>query len=246
MASKKSSFDYYLSQIDVSAPTKIYTFPTASGKFEINNKKDQANFLTVYNTAMLHRGIGNGELAIKWLFQNAKENHGGHKSDFIINGSEVEVKSYPSHTAKMTLGKFKSDTNSRYLINSIFSLYNIINYYPEFYSETCFNVETVRNSFDLLISAKSKTKKHEEVMLYVTGSTSKEMAINTMNNLFRTKLEQKPGHNNYIVNVTPKDPLNIYVFKVDIGKLNKMTYSDWIKYTDIQSSELRLNMSLFL
>ena len=65
MSSKKNSFDYYLSQIDISKPSKVYDFPTTSGKFTITNKKDQANFLTVYNTAMLHRGIGNGELALK-------------------------------------------------------------------------------------------------------------------------------------------------------------------------------------
>lgn len=243
--SKKNSFDYYLSQIDVNQPTKIYTFPTSSGKFEITNKKDQQSFLTVYNTAMLHRGIGNGELAIKWLFSNAKENHGGHKSDFIINGSEVEVKSYPSHTAKMTLGKFKSDVNTRYVLNSIFSLYNVIQYYPEFYSETQFNIETVKNSFDLLIEAKSKTDKHNDIMLYITGSTSKEMAVNTMQNLFRTKLEQKPGHGNYIVNITPKNPLNIHIFKIDITKLNKLNYSEWLKNADVQSSELKLNFSIF-
>lgn len=240
----KNSFDYYLEQIIKDKPSKTYTFPTSSGKFTITNKKDQENFINIYNTPVQHKGIGNGELAIRWLF-NAKENHGGHKSDFIINDSEVEVKSYPSHTSKMTLGKFKSDVTQRYVLNSIFSLYNYQEKFPEFNSEVQFNIDIVKGSYDLYNKNLSKNDKYKELLNFITGSKSSEMAINTMQNLFRNKLELKPGHGNYVVNIIPKDPLSIHVFKIDIKRINKLTYDEWFKNTDIQSSELRLNFSIF-
>lgn len=242
----KNSFEQYLSQIYVKNPFKIYSFPTSSGKFIISNEEDQQNFIKIYNTPIQHKGIGAGELAVRWLFNNnIKENHGGSNSDFIINGKEVEVKSYPSHTSKMTLGKFKSDITQRYVLNSVFSMYNNIQLFPEFYSEVNFNIETLKKGYDLLISTNPTSKKYQQLMLYITGSTSQEMAINTMNNLFRNKLEVKPGDGNYVINITPKDPLNIYVFKININKLSNMNYEEWYSNTDIQSCELRLNFSIF-
>lgn len=234
------NFNYYISQSLISNPFHGYSLPTSSCKFEIK-EEDKENFLKLYHTPIEHHGIGSGELAMYWLFNNTLEDH--KKSDLIYNGKSIEIKSYPNHNAKTTLGKFKSDDHHRYIINSLFSYYNQTQLYPNYFSEVLFTIDNITGSFDKIQDIKDV--KINELKTYLTGSTIIHNSINLIRNLTTTKLNVKPGHDNYVFNIKPKSPLDIWCWKIDLHKLDNLTYEQWRDIFEVSSSEIKIRFNIF-
>lgn len=243
-------FNYYISQSGVSNPSIIYSLPTSSCKFEIQ-KEDEESFTTLYNTPILDKGIGNGELCFRWLFQN---NTDSQYSDLMFGDKHVEIKSYPNHNTKIPLGKYKENVHSRYLINSLFSYYNQTQLYPNYFSEVSFNIEHIKQSYETLLNIKQNQLdnllpdsllKVDELINLSTGSFSPELAINLIKQLTSTKLNVKPGESNFIVNIKPKNPLDIWVYKVELDKIQDLTFEQWKDIFEVQSSEIRLKFNIF-
>ena len=139
--------------------SKKYTLPTNSGKFEVA-RKDQASFLKLFSE-IPNKGAGNGEVGLYWLFnyrsgkdnEFCKENRGKDNPDLTIGGVNVEVKSYPSHTGKIGLGKTKQDYVSREILSALFGFRNMFIAFgtgsqknKSFFSEIGYNIDDVRDS----------------------------------------------------------------------------------------------------
>ena len=139
--------------------SKKYTLPTKSGKFEVA-RKDQASFLKLFSE-IPNKGAGNGEVSLYWLFnyqrgtdsERCKENRGRDNPDLTIDSVNVEVKSYPSHTGKIGLGKTKQDYVSREILSALFGFRNMFIAFgtgsqknKSFFSEIGYNIDDVRDS----------------------------------------------------------------------------------------------------
>jgi uncharacterized protein YutE (UPF0331/DUF86 family) len=139
--------------------SKKYDLPKNGGKFEIA-RKDQASFLKLFSE-IPNKGAGNGEVSLYWLFnyqrgtdsERCKENRGRDNPDLTIDSVNVEVKSYPSHTGKIGLGKTKQDYVSREILSALFGFRNMFIAFgtgsqknKSFFSEIGYNINDVRDS----------------------------------------------------------------------------------------------------
>ena len=148
-----------------------YSIPENGGKLTLNSA-DKEPFDKLFKIKP-NAGVGNGEISLYWLFNyadpaspanRAEENRGGSAADLKIDGKEVEVKSYPSHSTKITLGKFKDDTESRKLITRVFGVLNLTSAFEgkkEFVSEVSFNTEDLKKSFEQVIDTKKILSKED-------------------------------------------------------------------------------------
>lgn len=252
----KPSFEHYIQTVTQNQPSRAYNLPTSSGYLNIA-EGDEETFKSLYNVHP-SKGIGHSEVAIHWLFASSSfTNHGRDNADLIISGSLCEIKSYPNHFVKMPLGKFKDDRCSRYILNNLFSFYNL-SQSSSFYSETSFNIDTISASYDAVLNSSRLIfydKEHYhgdilynkalELLSLVTGSNVEELSKNLLIQIIETKLNKKPGHEGYIINVTPKDPTNIYTYKIDTTKLQYLSYEELRDNVNISSGELYLNFKIF-
>lgn len=254
---QKGNFSNIIEQFTDKKPSKTYNLPSASSALNIE-EEDKETFKSLFNFSH-NKGIGNGETSIYWLFSpNSQTNHGGHNADLIVHGNKCEIKSYPDHFAKVPLGKWKSDRKSRYTVNSLFAYSNIISTPSEFLSETTFNIEHLKNSYDVLLNTSKTLQSHQdipyidkiynrslEILSYVTGSSSDELAKNLVVQILETKFIKKPGDLGYVINLIPTDPMNIYIHNLDLKKLHSLSYDDLKDNFDVQSNEIRVNYKIF-
>ncbi len=252
------SFDDYIKQTTNDSPSTVYTFPTASGPLTILNS-DIETFKQLYQ---IHpsKAIGFGEVSLKWLFSpNSTTNHGGSNADLIIQENKCEVKSYNNHFNKMPLGRFKEDKESRFILNNIFSFYNVTQDNKKFISETNFNIEDLKNSYEVLLNTSKSVfynreipylskiyDKSLEILAAVTGSSTEELSKNLMVKIISTKLHKKPGHDGYVINLIPTNPCDIYVYKIDLDKLQHLSYDDLKDNIGVASGTIELNYKIFL
>lgn len=254
---QKGNFGSIITNFTDKNPSKTYNLPTSSSVLNIE-EEDEETFKGFFNFSH-NKGIGNGELSMYWLFSpNSQTNHGGHNADLIIHGHKCEVKSYPDHFAKVPLGKWKSDRKSRYTVNSLFAYSNIISNPSEFSSETTFNIEHIKQSYEILLDTSKTLSSHQdipyidkiynrslEILSHVTGSSSDELAKNLVVQILETKFTKKPGDLGYVINLIPTDPLNIYIHNLDLKKLHNLSYDDLKDNFDVLSNEIRVNYKIF-
>lgn len=255
--------------------------PKAKGKYAINPgpftvaPEDQDTFIKLFKVKP-NAGVGNGEVSLYWLFNtsggSAAENRGGSAADLVINGKQVEVKSYPKHNTKITLGKFKDDSESRTIITRLFGIQNLVGALREaggrnFVSEVSFNITNVKDSFDKVFEIEQvlsdpqvepvlsqfapfqELKKEVSYLLgLVKGGDSEDLAKATMATLATNKINLKPGPGNYILNLLTSNPLDIYIHKVPEevkGAIMDKSYEQVGKATSVSSAELQFNFALF-
>jgi len=106
-----------------------------------------------------------------------------------------------------------------------------------------FTIDNITGSFDKIHSIEDT--KINELKTYLTGSTIIDNSINLIKNLTITKLNVKPGDNNYVFNIKPKDPLDIWCWKIDLSKLENLTYEQWRDIFEVSSCELKLKFNIF-
>lgn len=255
--------------------------PQAKGKYQIQSgpfkilPEDKEAFLKLFKIKP-NAGVGNGEVSLYWLFNtsggSAAENRGGSAADLVINGKQVEVKSYPKHNTKITLGKFKDDTESRTIITRLFGVQNLVGALrdaggKEFVSEVSFNINDLKNSFDKVFEIEqvlsdpkvepilsqfapfNELKKEVNYLLgLVKGGDSQDLAKAAIATLATNKISLKPGAGNYILNLLTKDPFDIYIHKVPNNikeSIMDKTYEQVGKAASVSSAEIQFNFALF-
>jgi hypothetical protein len=195
--------------------------------------------------------IGKGEVSIYWLYQYQNppkrtiDLRGDDNPDLNIAGSNVEVKSYNSHKERISLGRFGKFKESIRMISILFGIQTLTNLFTEdrkVYSLNSFNSKDLIASFDSLQSLDSIQGKQELMVQFpifktmydqITelksqlnlqdGYTAIEGAAAIMRRLLFEKFKIKPGNNGYIINLTPKDPSDIYAFEVDLESIDDET-----------------------
>jgi len=253
-----------------------YRLPEETGAFEISSQ-DAEPFKALFFKAP-DKSVGNGEVALYWLFNysnpnspesRAKENRGADDPDLLVDGRGLEVKSYPSHNKKSTLGKFKSDVESRKIINALFGFTNMTKVLGEegdFNSEVVFNLNTLRDAFEQVQRVQEVLKKEDvqEVLgsyglftdllkqantltSLVEGGSPEDLAKKTMVILLKNKIQKKPGAGNYIINMLPSDPTNAKVFRIpeniEEGLMEK-SFEHLAKNVSINSAEIQFKYDI--
>ena len=195
--------------------------------------------------------IGKGEISVYWLYQYQNppkktiDLRGDDNPDLNIAGSNVEVKSYKSHKERISLGRFAKFKESIRMISILFGIQTLTNLFTEdkkVYSMNSFNSKDLIASFKSLQLLDSIQGKQELVMQFPIfknmydqinelklqlnlqdGYTDIEGAAAIMRRLLFEKFKIKPGNNGYIINLTPKDPSDIYAFEVDLESIDDET-----------------------
>lgn len=120
---------------------------SVSDKSTKGSPSDKLVFEELYTVKPADAGsqVGNGEVALFWLFNgmNGKvESTGGSfKADLKISNHNIEVKAYDKSVVK--IGRFQRQTEFLELVNTIFSVYNLANEQNEIFSVFSFNFESL-------------------------------------------------------------------------------------------------------
>jgi hypothetical protein len=275
-----SSFDAIIEETfkeGIPAVKGKYKLPEQTSEFKIDSA-DQEAFKALFYKAP-DKSVGNGEVALYWLFNyanpssptdRARENRGADDPDLLVDGNGLEVKSYNSHDKKSTLGKFKSDVESRKLINALFGITNMSKVFGEegsFNSEVVFNMAILRDAFQEVLKIQkvfaednvkevlesypvfAEMQKQVNTLLGMVDSKDpEELAKKVMVTLLKTKLEKKPGAGNYIINLKESNPFDIKIFRIpkDIeGGLMDKSFEHLAKNTAVNSAEIQFKYSIF-
>jgi hypothetical protein len=248
----------------------IYKF---DGDFKISSE-DQDSFNKLYNI-IPSQNVGKGELALYWLFNykdpntpsktlTKNSNVGG--ADFTINGKNIEVKAYKSLNSKITLGKFKEDTQSRELINNIFGLINLNNLTGDSdkksVSEINFTAESLSSNFSQLLELSKISSEKNDIIeefpllkqinnllteIFKTTTDPEQLTKNTLISLTITKLNKKPGLGNYIAN-SPPNSTQVEVILIPENAediLRDKSFEEINKTISVSSAEIQFNYSIF-
>ncbi len=218
----------------------------------INLDPDDAKIVRILWPENLNSSIiGKGEIAVYWLYQYQNppkktiDLRGDDNPDLNIAGSNAEVKSYKSHRERISLGRFGKFKESTRMISILFGIQTLTNLFTDdrkVYSMNAFNSSDLVKSFESLQSLDSIQGKQElmlqfpifktmydqinELKLQLNlqdGYTAIEGAAAIMRRLLFEKFRIKPGNNGYIINLTPKDPSDIYAFEVDLESIDDET-----------------------
>jgi len=213
-----------------------------------------------------NRNVGNGELSLYWLFKYQDKNISPYKdvspkiesscSDLVLvlndnNTYSLEIKNYPLKTERIKHGRFSSDKFSLGLLNIVFSLYNIFSPTYLFTDDkilnpTNFSYKDLLEVFSLIFN-KSKSfsdlninNKFEFLLKNLDyPKTPEEATKRLILRLVKTKLEKKPGNNNFLLNVDYSGLLSI--FFVNLDSLDLISDEILSNSIDISQSSLYIN-----
>ena len=210
--------------------------------------------------------IGKGEIAIYWLYQyqnppkDTVDLRGDDNPDLNIDGSNAEVKSYKSHRERISLGRFGKFKESTRMISILFGIQTLTNLFTEdrkVYSLNSFSSKDLIKSFtslQLLDQLAGKQELIAQFPIFKTmyeqiselknqlnledGYTATEGAAAILKRLLFEKFKIKPGNNGYIINLTPKDPSDIYAFEVDLEAIDDETM---LKNVTVSGAAIEVN-----
>jgi hypothetical protein len=233
--------------------------PNPRGKYTLKgstfteqvSSNDMSTFDKLYNVAPPKKGeeegetkgVGNGEVAIYWLYQysgnDVKIGRSGDDPDLFINGKGVEVKAYSSHVGKIGLGRFGTDRENLQLLSIIFGLralsealgskekgpaINPTNFkgtdlIPAFEQLLEFkqipDLEKLATQYNVFATIKQNIDTVNTTLKNPTNA--KEGAQAMVSKMLESKLGRKPGDGNYLANVLKNG--NIKFFKIDFEKI---------------------------
>jgi len=233
--------------------------PTPKGKYILKdstfidqvNSEDKSEFDKLYNVAPPKKGesegetkgVGNGEVALYWLFQysgnDVKVGRMDDDPDLFINGIGVEVKAYKSHTGKIGLGRFGTDRDNLQLLSIIFGIKAlsealgskkegpainptnfkgsdlVIAFAQLLELERIPDLERLASQYNVFTTIKQNIDKVNSTLDNPTDA--KEGALAMASKMIESKLDRKPGNNNFLANVLPNG--SIKFFKIDFEKL---------------------------
>ena len=233
----------------------------------INLQPEDAKIVKVLWPENLNSSIiGKGEIAIYWLYQyqnppkDTIDLRGDDNPDLNIAGSNAEVKSYKSHRERISLGRFGKFKESTRMISILFGIQTLTNLFTEdrkVYSLNSFSSKDLIKSFtslQLLDNLSGKQELMAQFPIFKTmyeqinelktqlnlqdGYTATEGAAAILKRLLFEKFKIKPGNNGYIINLTPKDPSDIYAFEVDLEAIDDETM---LKNVTVSGAAIEVN-----
>jgi hypothetical protein len=236
---------------EIPKPRGKYTIK--SGTFmEQVSPQDKPEFDKLYNTAPPKegetegesKGVGNGEVALYWLYQfsgnDVKIGRSGDDPDLFINGNGVEVKAYKSHVGKIGLGRFGTDRDNLQLLSIIFGIkalsealgskekgpaINPTNFkgtdlIPAFEQllelERIPDLERLASQYNVFATIKQNIDVVNTELKNPTDA--KEGARAMASKMVKSKLTRKPGNDNYLANVLPNGSMKF--FQISFEKLD--------------------------
>lgn len=155
---------YFLAKGYPKVPAVAGNYSVKPGPLQLD-PNDEKPFTDLFDFTT-SKDVGNGEIALYWLFNykdpnnpsnTARESHGKSAADLEINGIPCEVKAYQAHNMKIKLGVFESSHEIRQRLNSIFGVVNLtsaITGTKNYYSELAFKVDDLAKAFDSVLQAK--------------------------------------------------------------------------------------------
>lgn len=234
---------------DQEIPRVTGQYPLRPGHINLNTK-DAEIFNKLWPETMSSAGIGKGEIALYWLYQyqkpeiNTIDTRGEDQPDLMIGTDSAEVKSYPSHNARIGLGRIQKFKETRTLISIVFGLHTLANTFSEtrtnkVFSELAFSgkdLETAFNTFTRIDQLEEKQELIESFPIFkqlfdqidlvksqlqLDDYTSKSAAFSLLVRLLKEKLNVKPGDDGYIINTLSKNPADIYAFRIDFESIDQ-------------------------
>lgn len=254
----ESSADYdsaILSRLGLAPDAEI---PQVEGHYNLDNgplaltSRDAAIFKQLWPENMNSAIIGKGEIALYWLYQyqnpsiNTIDNRGDDQPDLTIDNDNVEVKSYPSHNARIGLGRFQKFKETRQLVSIIFGIHTLAQTFgssddsKKVYSDLAFGGKELEEAFQTFISLDklpSKMQLIESFPIFQNLFSQIDLVKQSLNlrddtyepraaaaalliNILREKLQIKPGDGGYIINTSSKNPTDIYTYQIDFESLD--------------------------
>jgi hypothetical protein len=231
--------------------------PQVTGNYNLDagpialNSNDAAIFKKLWPETMNSAIIGKGEIALYWLYQyqnpsvNTIDNRGDDQPDLTIDNDNAEVKSYPSHNARIGLGRFQKFKETRQLVSIIFGIHTLAKTFnpkdsTKVYSDLAFGGKELTDAFQTFKSVDSLPAKAQLIEMFPIFKTlfsqielvkqslnlrddtydPKAAAAALLTNILREKLQIKPGDGGYIINTSSKNPADIYVYQIDFESLD--------------------------
>lgn len=124
--------------------------PKVQGNYSLNStrvdNRDIQTFIDLYKEKPAgSTQVGNGETSLFWLYGGmdgkVRSTGGGFAADLQIDGANIEVKAY--NTDKVKIGRFQRQTEFLEFINTIFSVYNLVNDKQEIFSVFSFDYDSL-------------------------------------------------------------------------------------------------------
>ena len=236
---------------EIPKPRGKYTLKDGTFMEQVSSE-DKSEFDKLYNVAPPKKGeeegetkgVGNGEVALYWLYQysgnNVKIGRSGDDPDLFINGKGVEVKAYKSHVGKIGLGRFGTDRDNLQLLSIIFGIkalsealgakkegpaINPTNFkgtdlIPAFEQvlelERIPDLERLASQYNVFATIKQNIDTVNSELQNPTEA--KEGARAMASKMVKSKLSRKPGNTNYLANVLPNG--SIKFFQISFEKLD--------------------------
>lgn len=142
-------------------PKREYTLPEKSCVMTVHDE-DFNNFEKLYSVNGSNQGIGYGEIALYWLYQQTLQ-PGTSSVDLMCGEQRVDVKSYLEGSF-ITLGKYKASQEIRRILNVLFGCNNLY-YEPiedESASEVNFKNEEARQAVFAMVKFALDVEKMEK------------------------------------------------------------------------------------
>jgi hypothetical protein len=235
---------------EIPKPRGKYTLKGGTFVEQVSSE-DKPSFDKLYNTAPPKegetegesKGVGNGEVALYWLYQfsgnDVKIGRSGDDPDLFINGKGVEVKAYKSHVGKIGLGRFGTDRDNLQLLSIIFGIKalsevlgskdkgpainptnfkgtDLISAFEQLLElERIPDLERLASQYNVFATIKQNIDTVNQALKNPTDAKGGARAMAAQ--MIESKLSRKPGDGNYLANVLPNG--NMKFFQIDFDKI---------------------------
>ena len=235
-----------------------YAFPgLGGGTFNINVSSEDLKWwkefweLTPPKTGQTEggtKGVGNGEISLYWLYQysnssvKVQDTRGSDNPDLEFDGVGVEVKAYPKHTGKHSLGRYGKDREQIKLLSIIFGIKaltklfetnpssrkaaketnpltwdgeNLVEAFEEIIKLKDIDFSQLAEIYDIFAQIESNLEfLNGKIGNYETADEgARAMAIEFV----RPKIERKPGQGGFLVNVLENGSCRFWA--IDFNKI---------------------------
>lgn len=215
------------------------------------------------------KGSGNGEIAAYWLFQGSgyrvEDNRRVGRPDLLFNGKiGVEIKSKPSKSGWVSLGKFSEDKNTLFLLNTVFGFdillsalrkeptkeANPSNFRSKDLVTALFTISDLEKNKELRAAGKTHrldviNALYEKIAVFkqyldITKHIDpQKTAALLLVKLLEIKLGTKPGARGYILDCQ-KSGIGTFYF-IDLEKLKKISPEQILKSINVDQAQIKAN-----
>jgi hypothetical protein len=238
---------------DQPIPPVTGTYALQKGPMSLK-AEDARIFNALWPETMNSAIIGKGEIALYWLYQyqnpsvDTFDNRGDDQPDLTIGSDDVEVKSYPSHNARIGLGRFQKFKSTRQLVSIVFGIHTLAqtfgsNESERVFSDLAFGGNELTEAFKTFIAVDNLAQKAELIESFPIFKSlfdqidlvKQELNLNDqpyepqvaaavlLRRILEEKLDVKPGDDGFIINTSSKNPEDIFAYQINFEALEPET-----------------------